>query len=192
MVLWLTFYDTGQPIYIPGLWYTYIHMCTRAGVLSRVQLCDRMDCSLPGSSVCEISQIRILEWVAISSSRGSSWPRDWASISCISKQILYHWATWEAPFICMCVCGGVVTSDACDPMECSPLGSSVHEISQIRILKWAAISSLRLSSKPRDAAWVSCIAGGVFTDWATREAHMYIETWWTEVLKIIYSNTHVL
>ena len=39
-------------------------------------LCDPMDCSLPGSSVHEISQARILEWAAISSSRGSSWPRD--------------------------------------------------------------------------------------------------------------------
>ena len=41
-------------------------------MLSRVQLCDLMDCSLPGSSVPGISQARILEWVAISYSRGSS------------------------------------------------------------------------------------------------------------------------
>ena len=39
-------------------------------------LCNPMDCSLPGSSVHGISQARILEWVAISSSRGSSPPRD--------------------------------------------------------------------------------------------------------------------
>ena len=39
-------------------------------------LCDPMDCSLPGSSVHEVSQARILEWVAISISRGSSWPRE--------------------------------------------------------------------------------------------------------------------
>ena len=39
-------------------------------------LCDPMDCSLPGSSVHGISQIRILEWVAIPFSRGSSLPRD--------------------------------------------------------------------------------------------------------------------
>ena len=43
-----------------------------------------MDCSLPGSSVHGISQTRILEWVAISSSRGSSQPRNWTSISCIA------------------------------------------------------------------------------------------------------------
>ena len=52
--------------------------------------------ALPGSSVCEISQARRLEWVAISSSRESSWPRDRTHDSCISRQILYHWATWKA------------------------------------------------------------------------------------------------
>ena len=56
-------------------------------------LCDRMNCSLPGSSILGISQARILEWVAISSSRGSSWSRDLTHVSCIARQILYHWAT---------------------------------------------------------------------------------------------------
>ena len=42
-------------------------------------------------------QARILEWVAIPFSRGSSWPRDWTHISWIGRHILYHWATWEAP-----------------------------------------------------------------------------------------------
>ena len=46
-------------------------------------LCDPMDCSPPGSSVQGISQARILEWVAISSSRGSSRPRDQTRVSCI-------------------------------------------------------------------------------------------------------------
>ena len=48
---------------------------------------DAVDCSLPDSSVHEISQSRILEWVAISSSRGSSQPRDQTHISCIGRQI---------------------------------------------------------------------------------------------------------
>ena len=43
-----------------------------------------MDCSLPGSSVHGILQLRMLEWVAISSSRGPSWPRDRTCISCVS------------------------------------------------------------------------------------------------------------
>ena len=46
-------------------------------------LCNPMDCRLPGSSVHEILQARILEWVIISSSRGSSWPRDQTLVSCI-------------------------------------------------------------------------------------------------------------
>ena len=59
--------------------------------------------SLLGSSVHGISQARILEGVAISSfisSRESSWPRNRACVSyvsCIGRQILYHWVTWEAP-----------------------------------------------------------------------------------------------
>ena len=56
-----------------------------------------MDCSAPGSSVHGIFQASILEWVAISFSRGTSWPRDWTCISCLDKGILYHWATREAP-----------------------------------------------------------------------------------------------
>ena len=68
--------------------------------LSGVQLCDPMDCSSPGSSHHGISQARILEWVAISLSGGSSWPRGWTLVSCIGRRILYHWATWKALFRC--------------------------------------------------------------------------------------------
>ena len=49
-----------------------------------LSLCDPMDCSPPGSSVHGILQARTLEWVAISFSRGSSWPRDWTWVSCIA------------------------------------------------------------------------------------------------------------
>ena len=52
-------------------------------------LCDPMDCSPPGSSVHGVFA-RILERVAISSSRGSSWPRNWTGVSCIGRRILYH------------------------------------------------------------------------------------------------------
>ena len=60
---------------------------------SHVRLCDPMDCILPGSSVHGILQARILEWVAISSSRGSSGLRDQTRVSCVScngTQVLYH------------------------------------------------------------------------------------------------------
>ena len=50
-------------------------MCVCLWILSHVWLCDCMDCSPPGSSVHAILQTRVLEWVAIPFSRGSSWPR---------------------------------------------------------------------------------------------------------------------
>ena len=62
-------------------------------------LWDLMDCSWPGSPVHMIFQARLLKWVVISSSRGSSWPRYWALISYISRKILYHCTIWEALLI---------------------------------------------------------------------------------------------
>ena len=60
-------------------------------------LCTPMDCSRTRSSVHGISQARILEWVAISFSMGSSPPSDGTCVSWIGRRILYHWATREAP-----------------------------------------------------------------------------------------------
>ena len=71
-----------------------MHLCSVAK--SCPALCNPMDCSPPGSSVHGTSQERIRECVAISFSRGSSPPRNWTHISCIGRQISYHWATWEA------------------------------------------------------------------------------------------------
>ena len=59
-------------------------------------LCNPRNYSPPGSSVHGILQAGILEWVAISSSRGSSPPRDRTHISCLRRQVLYHWTTREA------------------------------------------------------------------------------------------------
>ena len=61
---------------------------------SCLTLCDPMDCSPPGSSVCGISQARILEWVAISFSRGSSWPRDQTRVSCTGRWVLLPLSPW--------------------------------------------------------------------------------------------------
>ena len=55
-----------------------------------------MDCSPPGSSIHGISQARILEWVSMSFSKGSSWPRHRTRISCVGRQILNQWAPGEA------------------------------------------------------------------------------------------------
>ena len=54
-------------------------------------LWDPVDCSPPGSSVHGILQARILEWVAISFSRGSSWPRDWTKVSHIAGRRFTIW-----------------------------------------------------------------------------------------------------
>ena len=60
-------------------------------------LCDLMDCSLPRSSVHVIFQARVLEWVAISFSRGSSQPRDRTQVSHGCRQTLYRLSSgkWE-------------------------------------------------------------------------------------------------
>ena len=70
-------------------------VCVRA--LSRVWVvCCPVDCSLPGYSVHGVFQVRTMEQVAISFSRGLSQPRDQAHVFCIGRRILYHWATREA------------------------------------------------------------------------------------------------
>ena len=64
--------------------------------LSFVQLYDPVDCSLPDSSVLGILQVRMLEWVAISFSRGSSQPRDRTQVSYIAGRCFTLLATREA------------------------------------------------------------------------------------------------
>ena len=58
-------------------------------------LCDHMDCSLSGSSVHGIFQARVLEWIAISFSRGSSRPRNRTQVSRIAGRCFTVWATRE-------------------------------------------------------------------------------------------------
>ena len=57
----------------------------------------------------------------------------------------------------------------CDPMDCSPPGSSVHGILQARILEWVAMPFSRESSPLRDWTLSPALAGGLSTAWATRE-----------------------
>ena len=60
--------------------------------VSCLTLCDPMDCIVHG-----ILQARMLEWVAVPFSRGSSWPRDWTEVSRIASRFFTSWATREAP-----------------------------------------------------------------------------------------------
>ena len=71
-------------------------------------LCDPMDCSLPGSSVHGILQVRILEWVAMPFSRRSYQPRDRTQVSHIVGRYFTIWTTWEAKVkvaqLCLTLC----------------------------------------------------------------------------------------
>ena len=68
-------------------------LCCSLVAKSCLTPCDPMDCSPPGSSVYGLFQARILEWIVISFSRGSSRPRVQTRVSCIGRWILHHGAT---------------------------------------------------------------------------------------------------
>ena len=82
--------------------------------------------------------------------------------------------------VCMCVCVYVLVAQSYptlwDSMNYSPPDSSVHGISQARILEWVAISFFRGAFQSRDKTQVSCFAGRFLTVWATREALLCIYT----------------
>ena len=75
-------------------------VCALRSRFSRVWLCDPTDCSPPGSSVHGILQARMLEWVAVPSSRGSSQPSDRTCIfyvSCFGRWVLFHYCHLGSP-----------------------------------------------------------------------------------------------
>ena len=103
---------------------------------SCLTLCDPMNCSLPGSSIHGILQARILEWVAMPSSRGSSRPE--IKLLSLSSPALAG-TTWEA-FYSSSAQSLQSCLTPCDAMRCSLPGSSIHGILQARTLGWVAIS----------------------------------------------------
>ena len=139
--------------------------------LSRVRLFAIMDCSPPGFSVHGIFQARVLEWVAISFSRESSWPRDQTLVSC--RLIPCHLSYSEVPKV------KVKFAQSCWTL-CNPMNYTAHGILQARILKRVAFPSSQGSSQPRDWTQVSRIAGGFFSSWAT-----------TPQLKILHTATKI-
>ena len=98
------FFMANSPLYkmnIPHLLYPFICWwifrwlpCLEVAQ-SCPALCDPVDCNLPDSSIHGILQARILEWVAISFSRGSSQPRDWTRVSRLAGRCFNLWATRE-------------------------------------------------------------------------------------------------
>ena len=103
---------------------------------SCLTLCDPMDCSLPGSSLHGILQARVLEWIAISFSRGSSQPRDRTRVSLIPGRRFNLWATREAP----------VTVNGIYWNKLNPLFGLFRESIQIIILKFFSKGSKQLIS----------------------------------------------
>ena len=104
---------------------------------------------------------RILECVAVFFPRGYSWRRNWTRVSCISGTA-GRFLTPEPPGKSLIFQKDVrqVTQShptLCDPMDCSPPGSSVHGILQERILKWVAMPSSRGASQSRERTHISCL-----------------------------------
>ena len=92
--------------YLECWFFLWILNSTKWSAVARScpSLCDPMDCSLAGSSVHGIFQAIVLEWIVISFSRGSSWPRGRTHVTCIGRQILYHWASREALILQILLC----------------------------------------------------------------------------------------
>ena len=122
-------------------------------------LCNPIECSPPGSSVCGISQA-ILEWLPF------PFPMDLPDPGIEAASLAWQadtftWATWEAPLLyyeCMCAQSFQSCSALYDHMDCSLPGSSVHGILQARILGWAAMPCSREFSQLGDWTYVSCIS----------------------------------
>ena len=88
------------------------------GTQSLSTLCSPMDYSPPGSSIHRVLQARVLEWVAMPFSRGSSSPRDWTWVSCIAGSFFTMWATREASWLAL----------VCAQVQWSPLGIWMKEM----------------------------------------------------------------
>ena len=86
---WFNF--ENYPKFELGQWCTYVHAKSLQLCLT---ICNPENCSPPGSSVHGILQTRVMEWVALPSSRGSSWCRNQTRVSC-----LLHWQAGSLPLV---------------------------------------------------------------------------------------------
>ena len=110
-------------------------------------LWDPMDRSLPGSSGYRILQARILEWVAMPSSRGSFRPSDWTHISCIAGGLFTDWATREA------WCSTVGVERLLRKLRLERLASTAFLSTGVSCSE-SASSSLHTSAAPAREAWL--------------------------------------
>ena len=157
-----------------------VHVC----VHTHVQLFDPMDCSPPGSSVHGIFQARLLEQVAISCSRGSSWPRDGSNLhflsSCIGRQILYLFAIWEALIQTAAAAKSLQSCPTlCDPIDGSPPGSPVPGMLQARTLEWVAISFSNAWKWKVKVKSLSCVHGDLNAKEIQKRGYVHTYTGFT-------------
>ena len=83
--------------------YECVYIYVRVKVLvTQLCLCDPMDCSPPGSSICGILQAGILEWIAMPFSKGCSQPRDQTWVSHMAGKFFSIWATRKVFFFFIC------------------------------------------------------------------------------------------
>ena len=134
-----------------------------------------------GSSTAQRSRVTFTGWKQLTQSHrarvsDAGWelrfPDSWAP-----SHSLCQWTT-VLPYLSLKVLAIQSCLTLCDPMDYSLPGSSVHGISQARILEWVGISLSRGSFRLRDRTRVFCIAGRFFTIWAPREALIWA---WTTV-----------
>ena len=137
----LTKTSRGIDQHVPFGSLTFITVCVCAQWLSCIWLfCNPIDCSLPDSSDHGIFQARIVERVAFSYSRGSSWSRAWTHvsfISCVVRKSLYHCTTWQFGILSLVVPGSKQTknylminhlSDTAPGWRCSVLRNVMYSL----------------------------------------------------------------
>ena len=143
-------------------------MCVSCSVMS--DLCEPMDCNLPGGSVHGISQARILELVAISFSIRKA---ESESHSVMSDSLQSHglYSPWNSPGQNTGVGshsllqGIFLTQGSISGLpHCRQIPNQLSHERSSRILEWVAYPFSRESSKPRSQTGVSCTAGGFFTN----------------------------
>ena len=84
---------------LPWILWMGQQLCRGGGAQLCLTLCDPMDCSLPGSSVHWILHAKIMEWVAMPSSRGFSSPRNRTQVSCTAARFFTSWTPREVPML---------------------------------------------------------------------------------------------
>ena len=138
-----------------------------------------MDCSSSGSSVHGILQARVLEWIAISFSRGPSQIRDGIHFSCTGRQVLCHWTTWE-PLHHWLLGIVFILHGSCDWNSFQVLLISSRYSQEATLSSWALSQPPVLHTAGDLVVWVA--SGG---DWWSCAAHPFID-WWLGFLDSWY------